>query len=439
MSTKETRIDSLTENRHIADFLDEYFTSFDDNNPPGYAVLLSGEWGCGKTFVMKEIIKGYAQDHTDKDKKDTQPEDFIYISLYGMNNLGEIDTEILRNIYPALDSDLGAIATISSKWLFNRFSLGVNNEDLTKVGSAIQNMTPKQRNKIFIFDDLERCSIDEPDILGYINNLVEHSGRRVVLLSNEDKIFSKYTATTEHKKIEVRKYKSRRARQRREASFCGYQDVSVRMYTDASVIEYKEKIIGRTFKVTPYFDGAFDSFIKPVKDEEAKELLKGYSKTIRGVYKYIGNNNLRSVKQAIIGFPHFIQQFPDNMLTTLKQMRPLSSWATGHTDLSRLDYVIHMYFYLSLGERAGRLSEKSWKKAVNNLYSDQRITQKLNIIQKNAKGITIYNEKEENVLMDNIVHDGILGEYWYEAVVNGKYVSEILVAANLKLKDTAKK
>ena len=41
---------------------------------------------------------------------------------------------------------------------------------------------------MIVFDDLERCSIDITDLLGYINSFVEHEGVKVVVLADEGRI-----------------------------------------------------------------------------------------------------------------------------------------------------------------------------------------------------------------------------------------------------------
>lgn len=41
---------------------------------------------------------------------------------------------------------------------------------------------------VLCFDDLERANCDIADILGYINNFVEHDGVKVIIIGNEDEI-----------------------------------------------------------------------------------------------------------------------------------------------------------------------------------------------------------------------------------------------------------
>ena len=46
------------------------------------------------------------------------------------------------------------------------------------------------KNYILIFDDLERCNMNVNNLLGYINNYVEHDGIKTIIISNEKEIAS---------------------------------------------------------------------------------------------------------------------------------------------------------------------------------------------------------------------------------------------------------
>ena len=65
-------------NKEIIEVLEEYV-----NNPKKqYAILIDGEWGCGKThFIKNEYIK----------KEDANK---VYISLYGVKSKEEINKKI---------------------------------------------------------------------------------------------------------------------------------------------------------------------------------------------------------------------------------------------------------------------------------------------------------------------------------------------------------
>lgn len=72
-----------------------------DENLYNYAVMIDGDWGCGKTHFVKEyLIDKIEQNETDKKKKD---EDYIikrivYISLYGIKSVDEVSKQVFIRI-----------------------------------------------------------------------------------------------------------------------------------------------------------------------------------------------------------------------------------------------------------------------------------------------------------------------------------------------------
>ncbi|MEM9650150.1 MAG: P-loop NTPase fold protein, partial [Bacteroidota bacterium] len=60
-------------NKHIEKYLD-YYCSL--SHTPGFAVLLKGEWGCGKTWFINKY----------REKLEKKKQKFLYVSLYGMTS-----------------------------------------------------------------------------------------------------------------------------------------------------------------------------------------------------------------------------------------------------------------------------------------------------------------------------------------------------------------
>ena len=148
-----------------------------------YALLISGTWGCGKTFFVKEFIKELEQEN--KFSKINA----IYISLYGLHDISEIKDKIIlcsiknkkaQKIIPYLNIGLSTISDIVSG------ITNVKNAD-EKIKSII-NQIYKIDNLVIFIDDIERCDIDINSILGYINELVEHNDVKAVLIADEEKI-----------------------------------------------------------------------------------------------------------------------------------------------------------------------------------------------------------------------------------------------------------
>ena len=167
-----------------------------------YAILIEGEWGCGKTyFVLNDLqtaIKKYESAHTKRNIR--------YISLYGCKSIEEIEENLYWSIideqfYKKYEQIIrsenyfgkekekrqkgGRIITNMSKKMVS--SLMQRFEISSKSYEFISDFLSLNKN-IFIFDDLERCSCPPNDILGYINGLVEHEGAKVILIANEREI-----------------------------------------------------------------------------------------------------------------------------------------------------------------------------------------------------------------------------------------------------------
>ena len=64
--------------------IEELKSYCDINNPVG-ALMLSGEWGCGKTYFIKKFIKSV---------KDTYV--FVSISLFGIDSLDKLRVEVKK-------------------------------------------------------------------------------------------------------------------------------------------------------------------------------------------------------------------------------------------------------------------------------------------------------------------------------------------------------
>lgn len=62
----------------------EYYCNID--HPVG-ALMLTGEWGCGKTYLLNtELIQRLKKTHI-----------FLRISLFGVMSIEEVKTEVLKN------------------------------------------------------------------------------------------------------------------------------------------------------------------------------------------------------------------------------------------------------------------------------------------------------------------------------------------------------
>lgn len=157
----------------------EYVSNKDNNS----AFLITGEWGAGKTFFIKNNIIPVL-------KKLNKPA--IYISLNGLTSSQQIDKMILINYLRIPNSEVGSLlynfTGKMSKTLTSIFSATKFNFDITSI-----NFTPliNFNDTVFIFDDLERVSekFGVKDALGYINSsFIESKSYKVLILGNTNKV-----------------------------------------------------------------------------------------------------------------------------------------------------------------------------------------------------------------------------------------------------------
>ena len=151
-----------------------------------YALLINGKWGIGKTYFVKKVLIP----HIEKSKRDIN-----YLSLYGISSTDEISQmlclqaikdKLPSKIQKTIESKRGQFVTRFTASIFQGLMdhLGVENSRIGKVAQ----MLPNYDNNVIIFDDLERCGCPVNEVLGYINDFVEHSKAAVIIVANEDEI-----------------------------------------------------------------------------------------------------------------------------------------------------------------------------------------------------------------------------------------------------------
>lgn len=158
------------------------------------ALLLTGEWGSGKTHHIKNVVFPTIVSQTAFNP--------IMVSLYGESDKNMIAQKVL---FAYLDSkgknlklNTGTIAR-NLKNLYDSipsFKKYIDFEKLLLGGTAENalKLIPT-KNILICFDDIERMSnkISNTDFLGLINDLVENLNCKVLLIANEEKISSDFT------------------------------------------------------------------------------------------------------------------------------------------------------------------------------------------------------------------------------------------------------
>jgi hypothetical protein len=220
----------MAKNQHVRDFLDHYCTL----ERPSWAVMLSGQWGSGKSWFINNYIEHHAKD----------AERFIYISLNGIENFGQIESELFARLHPILGSKAarttGRILRGALKFAttIDVFGADVNVDGAIPNEKVLSSITLKA-DHILVLDDLERSLIPVPALLGYFNQFIEHSGVKAIILANETEIVEPEDKSGAHRFALI-----------------------------------KEKVIGRTFKVVPEVDEAMADFANCLPSGLGRDVAK---------------------------------------------------------------------------------------------------------------------------------------------------------------------
>lgn len=171
--------------------LNNYIKHYLEEDKTNTAIMLTGEWGSGKTYYIENQLTKYLQD----DKKNR----CIIISLYGLENIADISKSIyLESRMKALTKDSEVLATgkLIAKTVV-KGAVGMLGIDVNMSEDDLQNLysSVDLNGKLLIFEDLERSNIEIVKLLGYINNLVERDGVKVLLVANENEILNKQPET----------------------------------------------------------------------------------------------------------------------------------------------------------------------------------------------------------------------------------------------------
>ena len=173
------------------DEMNSFVLNYISNDITGRAIMLTGEWGSGKSYYVKNTLKPFLED------KDNGGHKCVIVSLYGLSDTSEISKAIymeLRTIKKSSSSEAAntakAVGKIIGKTVFNGlvskigFDIGgISDDDLKKVYESID-----LTDKLIVLEDIERTQIDIIELLGYINNMCENDGVKVLLVTNESEL-----------------------------------------------------------------------------------------------------------------------------------------------------------------------------------------------------------------------------------------------------------
>ena len=304
------------DNAHIEKYLDYYLFNAEcstftkdilmQRRKVDYAVLITGGWGSGKTY----FIENYLNLKKTKLSNDfyEHPFEIIKVSLFGISSEEEINQLIFEEMYKiigksafkkAVKGSLKAVSVLHSclKTIPDptgtiataKVATGILNNVATLaddiLDGKLDDLKKHPRNIIVVFDDVERCAMPKPILLGYLNRCVEYLHVPCILVA-DDRIWN------EAEKLQ--------------------KDVS----TLHSMASTQEKVVGARFKIKTRPETVIKELLavndsdKGTVHEKCCLILQKFKSDFVEILDYFGVYNYRALKHTFVEFEHFYSFFP---------------------------------------------------------------------------------------------------------------------------------
>lgn len=339
------------------------------------ALLLTGPWGCGKSFLMKQIANELNQE-----KKAA----ISVISLFGLDSISSINKRV-KDEYTSFK--LGTIGKAARKISKGFATLakdglavaGIASPRVTGLSAASQGLTSalnydilsfidvqnaignddNKRKFVIVFDDLERCGINsKKDLLGAINNFVENKQIKVIIIADEEKI------------------------------------------SENDYLEYKEKLISRTLCMSADYDFIIES------------ILNNYAETSNGYRDFlIQNKNL--LKQVFFESKSFNIRTFKCILADFE--RVYETWKVTDVPTDNMKWALYTFGAEVFVSKVPKKNEENPQEPKSAFFTDKNVEQFPN------KG----KHKSSFFTFDHWINHGVWDNAQFVKELERKYVDKV--------------
>ncbi len=302
-----------------------------------HAIMINGEWGSGKTYFWNNKIKNKIESIDINGRRYKT----IYMSLYGISNLDDISKKIFMEMNPALNKSVKKI--LDAKHMSSIPEYVKTGIDMANSFGFMQTDKVNYEeffeldDKVLCFDDLERANVDVIDVLGYINNFVEHDHIKTIIICNEKELSKKLKSTNVEMKTFIATYiLNHEGKIKPETAVdnnSNEEDIDkpmVELIEDKidKANDYeriKEKLIGETFEYMPEFTYIINGVLMRYENNtDLIQFLRKNSNLITQTFNRSGTRNLRILKHALNDFQKIFETtkkyYPDISNNVLKSL-----------------------------------------------------------------------------------------------------------------------
>ena len=277
----------------------------------------------GKTYFWNNKVRKKIESMNFNGKQYTT----IYMSLYGISNLEEISKKIFIETTQLMDKNL-------RKYMISHNQTSI--PEYAKTGIDMANFFGVTQNgdkvdygkffatddKVLCFDDLERANVDVIDILGYINNFVEHDHIKTIIICNEKELSTKLKSSNLEMKTFIATYLLDKEGDLSDVTdkpmVEKIQDKIEYVFDKANDYErIKEKLIGETFEYAPEFNYIINGLLMRYEtNPELIRFLRENTQLIISTFNKSGTKNLRILKHALNDFKKIFEMVNKNYPNT---------------------------------------------------------------------------------------------------------------------------
>ena len=295
-----------------------------------YAIMINGEWGSGKTYFWNHKIRNKIESLQLNGRKYTT----IYMSLYGISNLEDISKKIFIETTQLMDKNMRKYMDSHGQTTIPEYAKTgldmANFFGVTQNGDKIDYASFFATNdKVLCFDDLERANVDVIDILGYINNFVEHDHIKTIIICNEKELSTKLKSSNLEMKTFIATYLLDKEGNLLKADKPMVEKIREKIeYVFDKANDYeriKEKLIGETFEYAPRFNYIIDGLLMRYEgNQDLMRFLREHTNLITSTFVKSGTRNLRILKHALNDFKKVYENvnkfYPNTNLRVLQTM-----------------------------------------------------------------------------------------------------------------------
>lgn len=239
------------------------------------AIMLTGEWGSGKTFYIEHVLVPFL-----KEKKVA----CVVVSLYGLEDTSAISKSIYMDLRMRTLAGKASETVTTGKVIGKNiikgitgivgFDFSLSDKDLNELYESVD-----LKDKLLIFEDIERCNIYMPKLLGYVNGLVERDKVKVLLVANEKEVIKKKTIKIEPDLTSVHEDKQNQEDKKQNVSEDVKQYLQIKEKTISDTIQFSGNIRRAVEEIIKSFDNARINSI--INDDVLKKISELVNSTCK--------------------------------------------------------------------------------------------------------------------------------------------------------------